>query len=395
MKIFFVTSKLNFETAGGSIEEFDLMIKDLIRLGNDVTAVTVFSHGNNIPTPLPYKLIAEDCRSKSLLGIAWSAYKIFKKYSDQADFFQVDGHIFLYGAGLYRLLGGKTPISAFFNRELICWPENVSHLFVSNSKNILIAIKQSIRKAIEKNIGMKVASKIDILSFTNPVLQNFYERFGLRKDAGSLILSDPLDFQKIMNLGGVTETSYIDRNKTSGVINLFYSSRMVPGKGFDLLLEAFNKIESKDHYHLILGGSGPEENLIKQKIKSLDIEKYVELTGWLNKKDLYKYHKTADIFIQPRWRTELTSVTLFYAMAFGLPCILPGGGGLEWSAKGAAIYFKDSDYQDLAIQIETLGNDSLLRERLSKNCYKRLNDPEIDHRSTISRLNDAMLTLKK
>ena len=126
MKIFFITSKLNFVSAGGSVEEFDLIIKTLQKWENEVTVITVFSEFNDIPTTLSYSLIQENIVPRSLWGIQKGIFKILQKYESQADVFHLDGHLFLFGAGAYRRWGGKIPVSAFFNRELTSWPELIS-----------------------------------------------------------------------------------------------------------------------------------------------------------------------------------------------------------------------------------------------------------------------------
>ncbi|MDO8667878.1 MAG: glycosyltransferase family 4 protein [bacterium] len=395
MKIFFITSKLNFRTAGGSIEEFDLMIRTLIELGNDVTAVTLFSYANDIPNPLPYKLIEENVTARGLLGIQKGIFKVLRKYSDQADFFHVDGHNFLYGAGLYRLLGGRVPVSAFFNRELSSWPENISGLFGVKKDNLFIRLKKKLRRQIEKYFFMPIAGKLDILLYTNPVLKEAYEDFGMRKDPQALIIGDPIDYQKIYRENHILPDDYLRRNKKKGPITLFYSSRMAPGKGFDLLLTAFSKLKHKENFRLILGGTGPEKNAIKQMISDFKLDPYIEMTGWVTRERLLQRHKEVDIFVQAHWRTDNTSISLSYAMAFGLPSILPGGGGLEWVAKKSALYFRDEDTDDLAAKIEQLGNNSDLRAELSRNCHKRLAEDEMSHKKQVGRLYERMRQLRR
>lgn len=394
MKIFFITSKLNFRTAGGSIEEFDLMIRTLIRLGNDVTAVTTFSYANDIPNPLPYKLIEENITARGLFGIQAGIFKILKKYSNQADFFHVDGHNFLYGAGLYRLLGGRIPVSAFFNRELSSWPENISSLFGVPKDSFPVKLKKQLRRWIEKYFLMPIASRMDIIFYTNPVLRQAYEDFGMRKDPQAQIMGDPIDYPKILRENRISPDDYLKRNKKRGPVTLFYSSRMAPGKGFDLLLTAFSKLKNKENFRLILGGTGPEDGVIRKMISNLKLDSYIKLTGWVTRERLLEMHKEVDIFVQAHWRTDNTSISLSYAMAFGLPAILPGGGGLEWVAKKGALYFKDEDTDDLARKIEQLGNNADLRAELSRNCYQRLSEDEMNHEKQLSRLNQKMMEIK-
>lgn len=380
MRIFFITPKLNFRNISGSIVEYDLMIRDLQKLGHEVTAVTALSECNDIPISPPYKVIIEEnIGSRRLLGIQRGIFKFLRKYSNQADFFYVDGQVFLYGAGLYRLLGGKVPVSAYFNRELVCWPDGEAN-FLSQNTSPAIKIKKIIRFYIEKYILMPIANSIDLVLFTNPFLHKTYKNFGLRHgDDSVLIFGDSVDRDKYMKEQGITTNSYIKRNKISGKLNIFYSSRMVPGKGFDLLIKAFSKVKNKDRFKLILGGAGPEEPVIRKMVKELGLEPHVEFPGWVAREEIYNSYKKADIFVQPRWRRDLTSMSLIDAMIFGVPVIAPGGGGLQWDAKDGALYFKDGDADSLAQKIEQLGSSSELRVKLSRACYTRLAENEMRH----------------
>src|SRR3989344_7963515 len=128
MRIVFVTTKLNFIASGASVEELDLKIRRFQQLGHEVLAVTMFRGLNNIPELLPYKVMEEHSGSGAQLALQYHCYRVLKKYEPLADVFYVDGQVFLYGAGLYRLLLGK-PVCAHFNRELTSWPELVSSHF--------------------------------------------------------------------------------------------------------------------------------------------------------------------------------------------------------------------------------------------------------------------------
>lgn len=390
MKIYFITPKLDFVNSGGSVEEFDLMIRTLIELGNEVTVVTLFSRANNIPEPLPYPLIQENATAQGLFGTQAAIFKILRKYESRADIFQLDGHFFLYGAGLYRRLGGKVPVSAFFNRELNSWPEYVSPFFPARKDTILKKIKRTVRYFLEKYPGMRIANSMDFFSFTCPMIRDMYERFGLRKDEKSFVLGDPMDYKKIMAENGLSEDSYVKRNKHEGPFIIFYSSRMAPAKGFDVLLEGFSRVKNKNNFYLILGGCGPEEKYVRQKIKDLKLEPYVELPGWVPKNELYELHKKADIYIQADWIPYITAMSVQSALIFGLPCIVPGGIGLEWVAGPAALNFEYRNPDDLALKIEQLAADRELRAKLSQNCYIRLAEDEMNHEYQIRRLDRAM-----
>ena len=393
MKIVFITSKLNFKTAGGSIEELDLLMQTLQNLGNSVKTVTAFSSNNVIPTKRPYEVVEEQITSKRLLGIAWQLYKILKKYEQMADIFHIDGHIFLYGAGLYKLLGGKVPVAAYFNYYLMCWPDTAISLTPLPRENILIRAKKKIRWLIEKYVGMPLANRINLFAFVSPNLKTVYEDFGLRRDPNTFVIGDLIDFQKIMRENGISEDTYLNRNKRMGPFLLFYSSRMIRGKGFDLLLHGFARVKNKENFKLVLTGIGPEAETLKKMAKDLGIEKYVEMPGWVTWERLLQYNKEADIYIQVGWKPEGTSISQLYAMAFGAPSILPGGGGLEWQAQKTAIYVRNGDHDDLARAIEKLSGDYDLRAEISKNCYRRIKENLMDYRKQIPIWNNKLKSL--
>ncbi len=396
MKIFFITPKLNFTTGGGTTDEYDLTYRTLLAAGQDVTVVTAFSQANIIDSSLPYKVLEEHINSSRQLGIQLGVYKILRKYSADADFFFIDGQVFLYGAGLYRRLGGKVPVVAYFNRELTAWPENVSSFFPRQQDGFMVKLKRKARYNIERYLFIPSTGGLDLLAFTSPFLEESYKNFGMKTMGKSFILGDAFDFRGLMKKYNVDEDTYRKRNKRQGPYTIFYSSRMAAGKGFDLLLSAFSKLKNKDNFRLILGGTGPEEDLIRRMIGKLNLERYVKLPGWMSKEELYRYMKEeADIFVQARWRRDMTSMSLQTAMLFGLPSIVPGGGGLEWVARDSAIYFEDNNVDDLAAKIEQLAVDYDLRAKLSAHCYIRMDEPEMNHKNRINLLQAKMLAVSK
>lgn len=119
------------------------MARFLHQLGNEVTVLTVFAQYNKL-IPVPYRVCEEKIAAVGQLGIQWNIYTILKKYTAQADVFYVDGHMYLYGAGAYRLMRTSVPVLALFNRELTVWPdENVSALFApAKTKTVLEQVKK-------------------------------------------------------------------------------------------------------------------------------------------------------------------------------------------------------------------------------------------------------------
>lgn len=146
---------------------------------------------------------------------------------------------------------------------------------------------------------------------------------------------------------------------------------------------------------MVLTGRGPETETLKKMARDLGIERYVEFPGWVSWERLLQYNKEVDIYIQVGWKPEGTSISQLYAIAFGVPSILPEGGGLEWQAGPTAIYIKNGDHDDLARAIEKLAGDSELRAKISRACYGYIKTPRMDYRQQIPLWNEKLKELIK
>lgn len=366
MKIFLITSKLNFETAGGSVMDLHLKAKGLSNLGHKVMVVTAFSNANIINQELPYEVKEEYINSTGLLGIQYGVYHIIKKYEAYADVFYIDGHIFLYGAGIYRLFGGKVPITAFFNVRLNCWADMQDNIVASGLKKI----KKKFRILLEHRIGVPIANKLDAFIFNTPHVAELYYNFGFDKKKSSVI-EDFVDTADIIKHNKINEQG-------AGAIIIFCTGRMIKEKGFDLVIKAFSKLENKENCRVIMSGSGPDEARLHKLVKDLGLEQYFEFPGWVDKDKLSNFFRNAHIFIFPKWWIEYGSALLTEAMAFGMPCIIPSGGALEWLTKNSALVFKPDDADDLSDKMQKLIENKELRVNLSKKALSRAR--ELDYR---------------
>jgi len=366
MRIILITSKLNFETAGGSVMDLHLKAKGLKDLGHDVVVVTAFSNANIINQELPYAVKEEYINSVGLLGIQYGVYHIIKKYEAHADVFYIDGHIFLYGAGLYRLFGGKVPIVAFFNVRLNCWADMQDNIVASGLKKL----KKKFRVFLEHRIGVPIANKLDAFIFNTPHVAKLYHDFGFHKKKTSII-------EDFVNTEDIIKQNNINDQSTATII-IFCTGRMIKEKGFDLVIDAFLKLNHKENCRVIMSGSGPDEARLRKLVKDLGFEQYFEFPGWVDKDKLSNFFRNADIFIFPKWWIEYGSALLTEAMAFGMPCIIPSGGALEWLTKNSALVFKPDDVNDLSYKMQKLIENKELRVNLSKKALSRAR--ELDYR---------------
>lgn len=89
-------------------------------------------------------------------------------------------------------------------------------------------------------------------------------------------------------------------------------------KGFDVLLEAWNK-ELDENCSLVIVGGGEEENQYRQYIADHNL-KNVQLVRFKPKEEIFEYYKAADLFVLPT-REDIWGLVVNEAMAMGLPVV--------------------------------------------------------------------------
>ena len=95
--------------------------------------------------------------------------------------------------------------------------------------------------------------------------------------------------------------------------------RLVPQKGFDLLLEAFARIAAaRPDWTLVIWGEGPERAALESKRRMLGLDGRVQLPGVSERPGLWI--ETADAFVLSS-RYEGWGIVLLEAMAAGLPVV--------------------------------------------------------------------------
>ena len=154
------------------------------------------------------------------------------------------------------------------------------------------------------------------------------------------------------------------------------SGRLVPWKGFNVLIKAFKNFNNKESKSklLIAGEGGERENLLNL-IKDLNLEDRVILLGRLERGLLMKYLKASDLFVL-NTSYEGFSHQLLEVMALGLPLLTTRvGGNVELvSNRENGLFFDFNDQNKMSELMLEVFSDSVLRYKLSENSKKRIED---------------------
>jgi glycosyltransferase involved in cell wall biosynthesis len=149
--------------------------------------------------------------------------------------------------------------------------------------------------------------------------------------------------------------------------------RLVPQKGFDLLIEAFAKIalQIPDVYCLIIGEGDDKEKLTAQ-IRLAGLEARIRLIGYQDRSKAMSILKSSDIFVMPS-RYEGTPIALLEAAALRRPILAACAGGIPElvTHEQHAYLVPTNDPEALAQGFLKLTLDSDFARRLGQNAQQR------------------------
>jgi glycosyltransferase involved in cell wall biosynthesis len=129
--------------------------------------------------------------------------------------------------------------------------------------------------------------------------------------------------QRHPSRGPAIRESYLANRYRALVV---YVGRFVPYKGIEYLVEAADRMRDSGTL-FVLGGSGPLQDRIAQRVAELDLSN-VRLIGYVPDAELMDLFAAADVVVAPSVSVlESTPITLLYAMALGTRVIGTTVGG--------------------------------------------------------------------
>jgi glycosyltransferase involved in cell wall biosynthesis len=104
--------------------------------------------------------------------------------------------------------------------------------------------------------------------------------------------------------------------------------RLVPQKGFDILIEAFQKVASQiPQVHCLIIGEGEDKEKLSGQIRASGLENRIHLVGYQDRQNVLSIVKASDIFVMPS-RYEGTPIALLEAAALARPILATCAGGI-------------------------------------------------------------------
>ncbi len=174
---------------------------------------------------------------------------------------------------------------------------------------------------LRRSIQRYVARKADVVIVPSAYLKTIIMRWGVANANARVVYNA---FSPVH----IPESKEILRQKLglSGIV-IFSAGRLVPWKGFALLIDSIPEIlKHIPDTVLMIAGDGPQRHMLESKIKKLGLSGIITLTGTLRHDHLLHLLKASDLFVL-NTGYEGFSHQILEAMAIGTPVITTHVGG--------------------------------------------------------------------
>jgi len=178
-----------------------------------------------------------------------------------------------------------------------------------------------------------------------------------------------------LNFNFIKEEKFLDNTIIS-------AGRLVPWKGFDLLIESLAEMPD---WNVIIVGDGPDKLRLQGLIKNMDLEKRVKMLGNIPREELLKKISQSKIFALLS-TFESFSFQIVEAMYSGAPVIAGNIGNISEIIENGkdGILIDPTDKDQFVSAVERLSADPVLRDALVSKA--RLKAQEFSFNKTIDRL---------
>ena len=273
----------NFSNSGGTERVTAIIANELIKLGYDITIISCIDGKNSffeLDSRIKLDRLYESCNGLKFNLTA--AYKLRRKMKEYDFDYIIDIDTIHSFFSIPATIGLKTKVISWehfnFYSDLGIRRRKWGRVLASKFADRIITLTDEDKQAFLKNLNVKC--KIDYIY--NPT---------------------PYPNEK--------------RNECKSKMAISIG-RLTPQKGFDKLLDIWQKIEEKDkEWILYIVGSGEDkEKLLKQK-ENLNLERVIFVE---NTKNIKEYYEKSSIYLMTS-RFEGLPMTLIEAQSFGLPII--------------------------------------------------------------------------
>lgn len=361
MKVLIVTPY--FWPHPGGVESYTLNIaKQLLREGWEVVVVTGSLAGapseETVQGIKVYRLKKAISVSNTPVGWRWRT-QLKKIYAaEQPDI--INGHVPVpYLADIAERCRGRIPFVLTYHNDLSKsrLPQKLITMFLNQT-----VIKRTLRRSDH------IIATSQYYVETSDLLRRFADKVSIIPPGVDITLFNTM----------VVPTDIEEKYRGKRLI-LFVGSISMnqQHKGLDTLIKSFARLRTKSAYantQLVVIGAGDGQTFYRKLATELDVNDYVEFTGFVENSLLAQYYKRASVFAMPsRDRSEAFGMVFTEAGAAGTPVIGTNVGGIPYAVKHmqTGLVIPPDDIQALRRALASLLSDEKLSSRLGAAAAER------------------------
>ena len=370
MNICMFAKGLPVHVQGGMEMHVEDLINGLVKRGHRVTVITT-KHPRGIKREGDKNLkiyYVGDKPLKYTKTFFKESAELFKALSKQEDF-DIAHSQSIAGAGVVRFTETKLPIVVTLHGTIL--NEIKSALNKSSLKGFIRASYLLLKMLTDKTDRLLLKRADKIIAVSHQLCDDIRQQYRLPEEKLTVI-PNGIDINKFKPI------HVEDLKKRLALANekiILFVSKIHRQKGCHLLLEILPDILKEDkNVKLILVGTGPYLQKLKDKAKKMGIKNHVIFAGRVSDEELPKYYNLADIFVFPTLRVESFGLVLAEAMACEKPVIASRIGGIPTVIEDNkdGILIEPGNLKELKEKIVEVLEDKELAKRLGKNARKKV-----------------------
>ena len=240
-------------------------------------------------------------------------------------------------------------------------------LFNTDKKNLFSKIFSSYKKSI--------LNRADLLLPVSDFTKELIVEAGVNSDKIRVVINgtnpdfffpkDVSELKKSLNLSSK---------------NIIFSlTRLIKRKGIDLVLESLPDVIKKvPNAHYVIGGSGPEEENLKELVSKYELQDYVTFVGKIPDHLINDFYNLCDVFVLPAVTEKLSvegfGIVFLEANACKKPVIGSNSGGIPSAIlhKKTGLIVPESNPELLSKAIVEILRDPELAKELGNQGYNRV-----------------------
>lgn len=172
-----------------------------------------------------------------------------------------------------------------------------------------------------------------------------------------------IDIDKVRNVACDREQKRAELGIATHARAYVTVAELIPRKGYETLLRAFQKADLPDA-ELLICGTGAQEDTLKRLTKELGIEHKVRFLGF--RVDVFEILKAADVFVFPS-KQEGLPVALMEAMAAGLPCVVSRIRGNVDLLPQSELLFEPGNAENLVHALNKSLDPTIVKVEIARN----------------------------